>query len=260
MILKWRKLILLFQKDVQLLHGRWFEVKAWEGVILSFLTEVIVELKSERWVRVACSFIIESLGKDNIKYQFLGKWVAIMSYYEWFSFCSRRSCVGSELVDWLLEHCPFVQCRSMAIGVWQLLLDMGIMLSGQYYMFCEAQKCYFIKLPEQNLLAFLEAATIWMEIVSTGKYLRSLTFYKQKWPVIFWLLILTPFVKISRYLLIHRLLCLSVFPLPSPLLKSPLTNFFFISDIVSCSKCLIYLAVLKIIIRNWFYEWNVMPF
>lgn len=47
----------------------------------------------------------------------------------------RRSCVGSELVDWLLEHCPFVQCRSMAIGVWQLLLDMGIMLSGQYYMF-----------------------------------------------------------------------------------------------------------------------------
>ncbi|XP_022443642.1 rap guanine nucleotide exchange factor 5 isoform X2 [Delphinapterus leucas] len=41
----------------------------------------------------------------------------------------RRSCVGSELVDWLLEHCPLVQCRSMAIGVWQLLLDMGIMSS-----------------------------------------------------------------------------------------------------------------------------------
>ncbi|XP_049750448.1 rap guanine nucleotide exchange factor 5 isoform X1 [Elephas maximus indicus] len=41
----------------------------------------------------------------------------------------RRSCVGSELVDWLLEHCPFVQCRSMAVGVWQLLLDMGIMSS-----------------------------------------------------------------------------------------------------------------------------------
>lgn len=138
MILKWRKPILLFQKDVQLLHGRWFEVKAQEGVILSFLTEMIVELKLERWVRVACSFIIESLGKDNIKYQFLGKWVAILSYYGRFSFCSRRSCVGSELVDWLLEHCPFVQCRSMAIGVWQLLLDMGIMLSGQYFMFCEA--------------------------------------------------------------------------------------------------------------------------
>lgn len=39
--------------------------------------------------------------------------------------------MGSELVDWLLEHCPFVQCRSMAIGVWQLLLDMGIMSSGE---------------------------------------------------------------------------------------------------------------------------------
>uniref|UniRef100_K7FP80 Rap guanine nucleotide exchange factor 5 n=1 Tax=Pelodiscus sinensis TaxID=13735 RepID=K7FP80_PELSI len=43
--------------------------------------------------------------------------------------CRRSSCVGSELVDWLLEHCPFVKCRSTAVGVWQLLLDMGIVLS-----------------------------------------------------------------------------------------------------------------------------------
>uniref|UniRef100_A0A8B9NTP6 DEP domain-containing protein n=1 Tax=Accipiter nisus TaxID=211598 RepID=A0A8B9NTP6_9AVES len=41
----------------------------------------------------------------------------------------RRSCIGSELVDWLLEQCPFVKCRSTAAGVWQLLLDMGIILS-----------------------------------------------------------------------------------------------------------------------------------
>ncbi|NWV74407.1 RPGF5 factor, partial [Dasyornis broadbenti] len=41
----------------------------------------------------------------------------------------RRSCVGSELVDWLLEQCPFVKSRSTAVGVWQLLLDMGIILS-----------------------------------------------------------------------------------------------------------------------------------
>ncbi|XP_019353424.1 rap guanine nucleotide exchange factor 5 isoform X3 [Alligator mississippiensis] len=41
----------------------------------------------------------------------------------------RRSCVGSQLVDWLLQHCPFVKCRSTAVGVWQLLLDMGIVLS-----------------------------------------------------------------------------------------------------------------------------------
>ncbi|XP_019583102.2 rap guanine nucleotide exchange factor 5 isoform X3 [Rhinolophus sinicus] len=47
----------------------------------------------------------------------------------------RRSCVGSELVDWLLEHCPFVQCRSMAVGVWQLLLDMGIMSSVDQHLY-----------------------------------------------------------------------------------------------------------------------------
>ncbi|NXG01131.1 RPGF5 factor, partial [Sakesphorus luctuosus] len=41
----------------------------------------------------------------------------------------RKSCVGSELVDWLLEQCPFVKSRSTAAGVWQLLLDMGIILS-----------------------------------------------------------------------------------------------------------------------------------
>ena len=49
--------------------------------------------------------------------------------------CDLRSCVGSELVDWLLEHCPFVQCRSMAIGVWQLLLDMGIMSSVDQHLY-----------------------------------------------------------------------------------------------------------------------------
>ncbi|XP_053783334.1 rap guanine nucleotide exchange factor 5 isoform X1 [Desmodus rotundus] len=47
----------------------------------------------------------------------------------------RRSCVGSELVDWLLEHCPFVQCRPMAVGVWQLLLDMGIMSSVDQHLY-----------------------------------------------------------------------------------------------------------------------------
>ncbi|XP_019390016.1 PREDICTED: rap guanine nucleotide exchange factor 5 [Crocodylus porosus] len=41
----------------------------------------------------------------------------------------RRSCIGSQLVDWLLQHCPFVKYRSTAVGVWQLLLDMGIVLS-----------------------------------------------------------------------------------------------------------------------------------
>ncbi|XP_077160855.1 rap guanine nucleotide exchange factor 5 isoform X1 [Paroedura picta] len=40
----------------------------------------------------------------------------------------RRSCIGSELIDWLLKYCPFVKSRSTAAGVWQLLLNMGIML------------------------------------------------------------------------------------------------------------------------------------
>uniref|UniRef100_A0A803U1B3 Rap guanine nucleotide exchange factor 5 n=1 Tax=Anolis carolinensis TaxID=28377 RepID=A0A803U1B3_ANOCA len=41
----------------------------------------------------------------------------------------RRSSIGSELVDWLLKHCPFIKARSAAAGIWQLLLNMGIVLS-----------------------------------------------------------------------------------------------------------------------------------
>ncbi|XP_075683440.1 rap guanine nucleotide exchange factor 5 [Rhinoderma darwinii] len=41
----------------------------------------------------------------------------------------RKSCVGSELVDWLMQHCPFVQCRYTAAGIWQILLKLGILLS-----------------------------------------------------------------------------------------------------------------------------------
>uniref|UniRef100_A0A8C5WH99 Rap guanine nucleotide exchange factor 5 n=1 Tax=Leptobrachium leishanense TaxID=445787 RepID=A0A8C5WH99_9ANUR len=41
----------------------------------------------------------------------------------------RKSCVGSELVDWLLQECPFVQCRYTAAGIWQTLLKLGILLS-----------------------------------------------------------------------------------------------------------------------------------
>ncbi|XP_042331331.1 rap guanine nucleotide exchange factor 5 isoform X2 [Sceloporus undulatus] len=41
----------------------------------------------------------------------------------------RRSCIGSELVDWLLNRCPFIKTRTAAVGVWQLLLNMGIVLS-----------------------------------------------------------------------------------------------------------------------------------
>ncbi|KAM4705143.1 rap guanine nucleotide exchange factor 5-like [Rhinophrynus dorsalis] len=41
----------------------------------------------------------------------------------------RKSCVGSELVDWLLQRCHFVHCRYTAAGIWQTLLKLGILLS-----------------------------------------------------------------------------------------------------------------------------------
>ncbi|XP_053348579.1 rap guanine nucleotide exchange factor 5 [Clarias gariepinus] len=69
----------------------------------------------------------------------------------------RRSYVGVELVQWLLEQCVFVQCRMMAARVWQVLLELGILHSvdqrvvfedsNTYYQFsfeeCEAQGCEF---------------------------------------------------------------------------------------------------------------------
>ncbi|XP_013910579.1 PREDICTED: rap guanine nucleotide exchange factor 5 [Thamnophis sirtalis] len=41
----------------------------------------------------------------------------------------RQSCVGSELVDWLLKCCTFINSRSTAASIWQLLLNMGIVLT-----------------------------------------------------------------------------------------------------------------------------------
>nr|XP_009929690.1 PREDICTED: rap guanine nucleotide exchange factor 5-like [Opisthocomus hoazin] len=55
----------------------------------------------------------------------------------------RRSCVGSELVDWLLEQCPFVKCRSTAAGVWQLLLDMGIILSVDRHLYFQDTHAFY---------------------------------------------------------------------------------------------------------------------
>ncbi|XP_035282003.1 rap guanine nucleotide exchange factor 5b isoform X2 [Anguilla anguilla] len=69
----------------------------------------------------------------------------------------RRSYVGLELVQWLLEQCLFIQCRMMATKVWQVLLELGILMSvdqhivfedsNTYYQFsfeeCESQGCEF---------------------------------------------------------------------------------------------------------------------
>ncbi|XP_039593644.1 rap guanine nucleotide exchange factor 5 [Polypterus senegalus] len=69
----------------------------------------------------------------------------------------RRSFAGLELVDWLMEKCLFVQNRSVASKVWQILLELGILLSADqtfvfedtnaFYQFsydeCEMQDCEF---------------------------------------------------------------------------------------------------------------------
>ncbi|CAG5891370.1 unnamed protein product [Menidia menidia] len=69
----------------------------------------------------------------------------------------RRSYVGVELVQWLCEQCVYVRCRTTAARVWQVLLELGVLLSvdqrvvfsdsNSYYQFsfeeCESASCEF---------------------------------------------------------------------------------------------------------------------
>ncbi|KAL4646922.1 rap guanine nucleotide exchange factor 5-like isoform X1 [Arapaima gigas] len=69
----------------------------------------------------------------------------------------RRSYVGVELVQWLMEQCAFIEHRRTAAGVWQAVMEQGILLSvdhriafedsNTYYQFsfeeCHAQTCEF---------------------------------------------------------------------------------------------------------------------
>ncbi|CAL8362275.1 unnamed protein product, partial [Arctogadus glacialis] len=69
----------------------------------------------------------------------------------------RRSYVGVELVQWLCEQCGYVRCRPTAARVWQVLLELGVLLSvdqrvifadsNSYYQFsfeeCESASCEF---------------------------------------------------------------------------------------------------------------------
>lgn len=54
---------------------------------------------------------------------------ASMRICVFFFFC-RRSYVGVELVQWLCEQCVYVRCRTTAVRVWQVLLELGVLLSG----------------------------------------------------------------------------------------------------------------------------------
>ena len=38
--------------------------------------------------------------------------------------------MGVELVQWLCEQCVYVRCRTTAVRVWQVLLELGVLLSG----------------------------------------------------------------------------------------------------------------------------------
>lgn len=46
------------------------------------------------------------------------------------SLTRRRSYVGVELVQWLCDQCVYVRCRTTAVRVWQVLLELGVLLSG----------------------------------------------------------------------------------------------------------------------------------
>ncbi|XP_029104027.1 rap guanine nucleotide exchange factor 5 isoform X2 [Scleropages formosus] len=66
----------------------------------------------------------------------------------------RRSYVGMELVQWLLEQCAFIQCRTMAARVWQVLLELGILLSvDQRIVFEDSDTYYQFSFEECDTLA-----------------------------------------------------------------------------------------------------------
>ncbi|XP_071667195.1 rap guanine nucleotide exchange factor 4 isoform X8 [Patagioenas fasciata] len=39
----------------------------------------------------------------------------------------RQCCVGTELVDWMMQQSPCVHSRSQAVGMWQVLLEEGVL-------------------------------------------------------------------------------------------------------------------------------------
>ncbi|XP_016324586.1 rap guanine nucleotide exchange factor 5-like [Sinocyclocheilus anshuiensis] len=69
----------------------------------------------------------------------------------------RRTYIGLELVEWLMDRCEFIRNRTIASKIWNILLDLGILLSVEQnnvfedsrslYQFtfeeCEAQSCDF---------------------------------------------------------------------------------------------------------------------
>lgn len=44
----------------------------------------------------------------------------------------RQCCVGTELVDWLVLQSACVLTRSHAVGMWQALLEEGVLNHGEF--------------------------------------------------------------------------------------------------------------------------------
>ena len=47
------------------------------------------------------------------------------------NFSHRQCCTGKELVDWLMKQNDCLQSRSQAVGMWQVLVDEGILVHGK---------------------------------------------------------------------------------------------------------------------------------
>lgn len=43
----------------------------------------------------------------------------------------RRCMVGTEMVDWLLQQSTLVYSRNQAVGIWQALLEEGLVVHGE---------------------------------------------------------------------------------------------------------------------------------
>ncbi|ROI36352.1 Rap guanine nucleotide exchange factor 5 [Anabarilius grahami] len=99
----------------------------------------------------------------------------------------RRSCTGLELVEWLMDRFEFIQNREIASKIWNILLDLGILLSVEQnnvfedsrslYQFtfeeCEAQSCDF-----RNQVNWPSAVHLLLKLVPyvqlrTGTHKRS---------------------------------------------------------------------------------------
>lgn len=44
---------------------------------------------------------------------------------------TRQCCSGKELVDWLMKQSDCLQSRSQVVGMWQVLVDEGILVHGK---------------------------------------------------------------------------------------------------------------------------------